>query len=889
FLVLEPLGRGGMGLVYAAYDDKLDRKVAVKIVLPSEFIDQKARLRFQREAQALARLAHPNVVTVHEIGESDGEFYLAMEYIRGQSVDAWLGTAPQWSEILDVFVQAGRGLMAAHRAELVHRDLKPANIMRSDDGVAKVVDFGLARSTTEFLETSDAFTSTGPSSALSSQLTRTDVVVGTPPYMAPEQSDGSTIDARSDQYSFCVALWEALTGARPFDGTTTIELLEAKLAGAPQWPDGAPKLPRTIIDALRRGLDAVPDKRWPSMDVLLQKLSMNPRHRRNRWAMGLVGVGVLGLCGVTTQAWLDVPSAKCSGAEQHLAGIWDDARRAEVETAIVASGPSYAQGVWERTQDDLDHYTEAWRGAHVEACEATVVRAEQSPRILDLRMQCLQRAARQLHATVDTLAAADMGVVSQAHRLVADLQPLSRCEDIDALKTEVEPPLHKDAESVAAARRHVARAKSLRAARRYEAAQVAVVTARDLLEDIDYVPVRVELTLEQGKVLAGLGEYDEAERALEEAVEYASRLNQQGLLADTTNALMHHLGSLQRRPHEAMLLRPLVLGSSNGDPARHGRARYGIATVLAERGEFAEAAAEYRKALALQSEAFDRRHPTVAGTRSSLGRVLLAMGDYDAAEVEFRAALEVRVEALGLDHPDIASSRHDLAMLHFSRANYESAEAEFRAALTIRIEAQGPSHPSVARSRNNLGAVLRKVGEYEAAEAEFRHAWAIQSEVLGPDHRDAISSRINVAVTQMERNQLEAAEAELRSVLELELEMLGPKHPDVALVRHNLGFALVQQGKIDQAEAQYREALAVRIEALGADHPDVAFQRTNLGQLLVEQGKYEEAEAQHRLALASRIQVLGPDHPDVADSRKNLGAALRAQGKQTQTLVALQQ
>ncbi|MEX1361939.1 MAG: serine/threonine-protein kinase, partial [Nannocystaceae bacterium] len=253
FVMLEHIGHGGMGRVYAAYDEELDRKVAIKMLLDDELPTQAERTRFLREARALGRLSHPNVVTVHEVGESDGRIFVAMEYVQGESLRDWLGTEPDWSQVLEVFVQAGQGLVAAHRAELIHRDIKPANIMRRDDGVVKVLDFGIVRMATNRLTASmDAAPVVGSSSLSTetSSLTRTGAVMGTPAYMAPEQHQGDVVDERSDQYGFCIALWEGLTGSRPFVADDGDSMLEAKRSGPPPWPSEAPAVPRVVVEAL---------------------------------------------------------------------------------------------------------------------------------------------------------------------------------------------------------------------------------------------------------------------------------------------------------------------------------------------------------------------------------------------------------------------------------------------------------------------------------------------------------------------------------------------------------------------------------------------------------------------------------------------------------------
>jgi eukaryotic-like serine/threonine-protein kinase len=249
YVILSLLGVGGMGAVYAAYDPELDRKVALKLLRPDSLSIDSARML--REARALARLAHPNVVAVHDVGTLGAEVFIAMEHVDGLTVHRWLRQRDRSRrEVLDVFLAAGRGLAAAHRAGLVHRDFKPDNMMVALDGRVRVLDFGLAR----------AQASAGAESTLrealigdvdvgEARLTREGALLGTPTYMAPEQWRGAVADARSDQFSFCVALWEALLGERPFRGTTMQALMTSVTNGA---IEAAPAGSRRVSSELRR-------------------------------------------------------------------------------------------------------------------------------------------------------------------------------------------------------------------------------------------------------------------------------------------------------------------------------------------------------------------------------------------------------------------------------------------------------------------------------------------------------------------------------------------------------------------------------------------------------------------------------------------------------------
>jgi predicted Ser/Thr protein kinase len=294
------LGEGGMGIVYAAFDPDLERRVALKLLSSGEGTELRARLL--REARAMARLAHPNVVTVYEVGTHGGRDFVAMELVEGETLKAWIEAgAHSPDEVLDAFLGAGSGLAAAHKAGIVHRDFKPHNVLRRRDGRILVTDFGLARGVEAApaiaFETTlrpdakpETKIDTTPSSSLSG-LTMTGSVLGTPAYMAPEQWSGAAVGPPADQFAFCVALWEALTGERPFTGPTIEKLREQVQKGARELD--ASKLPRAVREPLGRGLDPDPAKRWPTMDALLAAL--RPRRRAPLFVAG--GAGLLAIAG----------------------------------------------------------------------------------------------------------------------------------------------------------------------------------------------------------------------------------------------------------------------------------------------------------------------------------------------------------------------------------------------------------------------------------------------------------------------------------------------------------------------------------------------------------------------------------------------------------------
>ncbi len=275
--ILRQLGAGGMGVVFAAYDEELDRKVALKLLHAETSGGTEGRARLLREAQSLARLSHPNVVQIHDIGEHRDQVYVAMEFVDGTTLDVWQRAAGRTlAEILRAYHQAGEGLFAAHRAGLVHRDFKPDNVLVGDDGRVRVADFGLARrglgDATRPDHAPAAPAELGRSADAST--TAAGAIVGTPAYMAPEQFQGVPTDARGDIFSFCAALWEALHGERPFAGHSVHELALSVTAGARRRP--ARELPARLQRALERGLAVDPDARWPTMEPLLAAIAVDP-------------------------------------------------------------------------------------------------------------------------------------------------------------------------------------------------------------------------------------------------------------------------------------------------------------------------------------------------------------------------------------------------------------------------------------------------------------------------------------------------------------------------------------------------------------------------------------------------------------------------------------
>ncbi len=392
------LGEGGMGVVHAAFDPDLERRVALKVLRTAE--GDEARHRLLREARARARLTHPNVVTVHEVGSAHGRDYVAMELVDGETLDEWLRVQPRSArEIVAAFVAAGRGLAAAHAAGLVHRDFKPRNVLRRRDGRICVTDFGLARGVDATgLETSMRLKSSAPGSTPSSLsgITVTGSVLGTPAYMAPEQWSGGTVGPAADQFAFCVALWEALTGARPFGGAT-MEALKEAIGRGPAALD-ASELPRRLRPALRRGLDPEPSKRWPSMDALLAAIVR--AERRPTLALAIVGGALVVAAGLFVA--LGRSGETCAPPALEPSRVWS------IERALALGNADQAPGA-EAIAADFTR----WREVRARACKAdTPVRAA--------RLACLDGVLAGLDANAAALATLHGSPHAEAGALLVD-------------------------------------------------------------------------------------------------------------------------------------------------------------------------------------------------------------------------------------------------------------------------------------------------------------------------------------------------------------------------------------------------------------------------------------------------------------------------------------
>jgi serine/threonine protein kinase/tetratricopeptide (TPR) repeat protein len=730
YLVLGLVGRGGMGEVYAAYDPELDRKVAVKL-LRGQSSDADGRVRLLREAQAMAKLSHPNVIVVYDVGTFRDSVFIAMEFVEGSTVSYWLQAAPRaWRDILRVFAAAGRGLAAAHGKGMVHRDFKPDNVMVTKEGEVRVMDFGLARRLGDDAERApppaadtgrlnhllalgepparppeldlDVTAKIAPGGArptppepsgryFEQKLTQTGAMLGTPAYMAPEQFASAATDARTDQFSFCVALYEALYGQRPFEGDTVVALMANVVSGTMRAEPARPEVPARLRRVLLRGLEADPDKRWGSMAELLAELELE-RPSRHRPLLAVLAVTTLGAAATLAGRHASQSQvALCGGADARLGGVWErgahsprkEALRAIFESKAKRDGAKLFAGV----SGLLDGFVERWATMYRDTCEATHVRGDQSDEVLDLRMACLGQRLAGVKALTDVLAAGDASVLENAANAAGGLPDLDACADVEMLRSVVPPPTDRQARArVEAVRDDVAKARALGDAGQCAQAGAAAGAAVAKAKALGYAPLEAEAYYVSGRAGNFCGDAAPAIDSLESAVfaAEASRHDEVAVAAASYAAAMYanrmrDLSSARRwlRYCDA------ILGRLPGHPILEAHTLLAWGLAKQAEGNFAEAVRDQQRVLALVEQALGPLHPDSAISAMNVGNTLHDLGRDAEAEPYGRRAVETFERLVGPEGAQVAIAVYDWGEQLAGLGRYAEARRASERALAI--------------------------------------------------------------------------------------------------------------------------------------------------------------------------------------------------------------
>ena len=815
YVIIRRIGGGAMGDVFLAHHESLDRQAAIKLVRPAAEDSTIERQRLLREATILAKIDHPHVIGVHDSGTHDNRVYLAMEYVKGTTLGVWQKGRP-WRELLAVYLKAGRGLQAVHavvldadernatgttRRCLCHRDFKPDNVLISDHGDVRVADFGLA------VPTQRREPGQG-GRAIDLRLTADASVVGTPLYISPEQLGGSPGDARSDQYSFCVALYEALYDQHPYyapapavrdselatdsggpGGTHPQFALFEAILGAPLRPAPRSKVPRRIHTILARGLQRDPAARYPSMAALLAALEHDPMRRP---LQAFAGIAVIGTAfGIGLSLATAIPEM-CSNIEQETANLWNDARREEVKAAFARTGASYADSSFAAVDTSITNYLTRWTATRQAACDATYRDSTELPEMQQRSMACLAQQLDGARNLLVDLGTVDTRTIASARDRVDALADPASCDarHLYARGCNLESPTDP---AVARVRPRIQAAMDAEIEGRFLEAEAlaanAVVAAR--AEDIPSLIVDAQFT--HGRILTELGRPELARDAL-----LAARDAAEAARCDTATI------DIDAYTAKLVALNP-KLDAGFGEHAIH--------TGLAR---------------------------------------LARSGQEDPARE--------------------AQLRNDSGLLHEYRLeNFAAAEQDYLAALDLRTQ-HGLAHTTAqARTKQNLGTFLRRQERYPEAITTLTDALALYSATYGEDHPALWKPLFNLGLTQYDADQLPEAESTLTRALTLAKEMLGEDSADVRDVYSTLANVAIDRGNGPQAQL-YTSAGLMACGVSLSDLPIACFDlRRQLAHARYLQGEHLEA-LDRRLQILNDLRArsdetnLADHHIDLAAS-----------------------
>lgn len=842
------LGEGAMGVVYLAHDEKLDRTVALK-QLTARALDRAPSAssstvvqRMLREARLMAQLDDPHLVPVYDVGFEDDVPYIVMEHVAGGTLRDWLGARPRsTAEILEVFEQAGKGLIAAHCIGVVHRDFKPGNVLMDGVTGARVADFGLASQRGEATKPEPS-----PSSSASLEVgfTATGWVMGTPGYMAPEQHLGERIGPQTDQYAYCVALFEALHGHRPFTADSLDALLAKKQAH--DIRPGTRRLSRQLERALVKGMAFNPQDRFASMDDLLAALRPN-RRSRSAW----LGASVSGLALVA----LLVPrqgeeAASCADLDQ-ATPHWTQSEAPRGRLGLAAT-------------KQLDHLmADAIADWHT-AVEQVCADDEEGVQARTARLSCLRGHAERMQATIDVFES-DAELNDDAVMIAARLEPPHHCQaaDLDAVEP---PPPPERAEAVrrleAALAAELARTQTMSGAEDLERAVVLADKAREL----DHVPTLARTLRQLAACASSVGELDDAIAYASEAY-FASvdaHVLPEALRAAVvlTNLTGSHRRDKEQGQEWANHARAL-LGRLDA-PLEEAALQRALGHVAWEQQDFASALERYRGSLATLDSMLDPPGLERAQVLHNLADSLDGLGHRDEARRMFERVLEIEVEILGEDHVTTHSTRASIADMDVAAGRAREAIPVLEATLAAHERAYGPEHPEVGKWYANLAAAQMGFDPM-GARTNLRRAVAIY-EAVG--HKDLAITLANLGIACWAAEDLEEAETHLLRALDLlEHDEGAPLY--IAMAANNLGLVAEAAGDYESAIRHYERALGAKVAALGESHLSVARTRVNLALTYLATERFEDAMAHFQAALTI-VEAAQEAPPKMAPSIRRL-------------------
>jgi len=820
FRVVDKIATGGMGEVYAGYDETLQRKVALKGIKREFSLDGEARGRFLREARVLSQLGHPNICQIYDYLEGEKSDFIVMELVEGRSLTQAMKKSLDDRVKMRIAEQVAAVLVAAHEKGVVHRDLKPDNVMLGEGDQVKVLDFGLSRQLSEEAATglgADAPVETptsrpavpeddltyglaegsgsSPASGSQASLTTVGAIMGTLGYMSPEQARGEVATAASDMYSFGLVLQELFTGKPSYEpGLKASTRLEKAKKGE--------TLPITGVDtdlaALIGRLKSLEPAARPSAVDAAEKLDWIRRKPQRQRRRLLVAAAITVL--VVFGAAMTVQSVRATRAEKRA--------REEAETAKQVSG--FLVDLFK-----VSDPSEA-RGKTVTARE---ILEKGSKKIeTGLKDQPLVQAR-----LLDTI-----GNVYDSLGLYKEAEPL--LQSALALREETLPPGNPD--------------------------------VADSLDSL------ASLYVDQGRYAEAEPLYKRSLAIYEKALgpdhpEVAKSLNNlanpymdQGRYADAEPLYKRSLAIYEK-----------AFGPDHPDVAV---ALYDLASLYYHQGRYSEGEPLCKRALAIQEKALGPDHPKVANSLNNLASFYWNQGKYAEAEPLYKRSLAINEKALGPDHPEVASNLNDLANLYSRQGKYAEAEPLFKRALAIQEKALGPDHPDVANSLNNLAALYCKQGKYAEAGPLYTRSLAIWEKALGPDNPNVANSLNSLASLYWNQGRYAEAEPLFKRALAIREKAIGPGSRETADTLRALASCELKEGRLNDALEHSVHCLKIGRELMAKMPKDqkVCFVIGSAlllkGQIEAAMGKGAEGQSSWKEAL-SILQPLAQDAQAVSD------------------------
>lgn len=769
YVVLDIVGEGAMGIVYSAYDPKLDRKVAIKLLHaeanPSRSGEGPSRQeRFLREGRAMARLVHPNVVAVHDTGSTEGQVFVAMEYVDGWTLREWMTLQKRGvDDVLDCFRQAGCGLAAAHKAGIVHRDFKPDNVLVSREGVVKVGDFGLVSFSdaesgqmreSNDVEERDRSLADSCSDELNSTVTQTGTRLGTALYMSPEQYDAADLSASTDQFSFCAALYEALCGVPPFAGNTGLEIRRSIHCQTIAAQAPGREVPAWLLRIVLQGLKEDPKERHVSMEALLTALAADPARARKRLLMGtaaalaLVIPSFLLFASASSNA-SDKRASLCTAPTAELRGVWDDEQRALLDAAFATNPSPRAAETAKRVSASFDSYRNNWLEMRVQACEATHVQGHQSEHLLDVRVHCLDRR-RSAFAAFTALfidSAPETAFLDRAANAALGMPALDECSDVETLLNAPSRPREQAKVSKLSALE--ARFDQVVALEHVGNFQEALLAAEPLAEEarqLNYPPFYAQALFELSVLNLSLAHYDASEQAIPAIVQAAATGADDVRAADAW-LLLQSIAVSRPDYDEALRLQPWVEAAivrSGDKPRQRAKLATNQATVFMQRGKYSDAEASYQIALDLLTQQDQPDPSQIALLHSNLGLTAFTQSKLEEAHARFAQALALQEQTLGPNHPEVARTFLQMCLTYNEQAQFDKAEQTCTRSLRIREDALGRNHPSVAHPLNVLAHLARRQNDLSRARELYERALSAEEHGLDAMHPTIATTLTNL-------------------------------------------------------------------------------------------------------------------------------------------------